>query len=73
MNRLNKTEAATISILPCWAFFRDSDFFPDLSVLASKILQFLEKSTRQNIRARKDDMYRRRENKKGHKSVTTIA
>jgi hypothetical protein len=27
MNRLNKTEPATFSILPCWAFFRDSVFF----------------------------------------------
>jgi hypothetical protein len=24
MNRLNQTEPATFSILPCWAFFRDS-------------------------------------------------
>jgi hypothetical protein len=26
MNRLNQTEPATFSILPCWAFFRDSVF-----------------------------------------------
>jgi hypothetical protein len=26
MNRLNQTEHATFSILPCWAFFRDSYF-----------------------------------------------
>jgi hypothetical protein len=26
MNRLNQTESATFSILPCWAFFRDSVF-----------------------------------------------
>jgi hypothetical protein len=26
MNRLNQTEPATFSILPCWAFFRDSYF-----------------------------------------------
>jgi hypothetical protein len=26
MNRLNQTEPATFSILPCWAFFRDSIF-----------------------------------------------
>jgi hypothetical protein len=26
MNRLNQTELATFSILPCWAFFRDSYF-----------------------------------------------
>jgi hypothetical protein len=26
MNRLNQTEPATFSILPCWAFFRDSAF-----------------------------------------------
>jgi hypothetical protein len=27
MNRLNQTEPATFSILPCWAFFRDSVFY----------------------------------------------
>jgi hypothetical protein len=26
MNRLNQTEPATFSILPCWAFFGDSYF-----------------------------------------------
>jgi hypothetical protein len=26
MNRLNQTEPATFTILPCWAFFRDSNF-----------------------------------------------
>jgi hypothetical protein len=26
MNRLKQTEPATFSILPCWAFFRDSYF-----------------------------------------------
>jgi hypothetical protein len=26
MNRLNQTEPETFSILPCWAFFRDSYF-----------------------------------------------
>jgi hypothetical protein len=26
VNRLNQTEPATFSILPCWAFFRDSIF-----------------------------------------------
>jgi hypothetical protein len=26
MNRLSQTELATFSILPCWAFFRDSVF-----------------------------------------------
>jgi hypothetical protein len=26
MNRLNQTEPATFSILPCWSFFRDSVF-----------------------------------------------
>jgi hypothetical protein len=26
MNRLNQTEPATFSILPCWAFFKDSIF-----------------------------------------------
>jgi hypothetical protein len=26
MNRLNQTEPATFSILPCWTFFRDSYF-----------------------------------------------
>jgi hypothetical protein len=26
MNRLNQTEPATFSIMPCWAFFRDSYF-----------------------------------------------
>jgi hypothetical protein len=26
MNMLNQTEPATFSILPCWAFFRDSVF-----------------------------------------------
>jgi hypothetical protein len=26
MKRLNQTEPATFSILPCWAFFRDSVF-----------------------------------------------
>jgi hypothetical protein len=27
MNRLNHTKPATFSILPCWAFFRDSVYF----------------------------------------------
>jgi hypothetical protein len=27
MNRLNQTEPATFSILACWGFFRDSNFF----------------------------------------------
>jgi hypothetical protein len=31
MNRLNQTESATFSILPCWAFFRDSYFLLFLS------------------------------------------
>jgi hypothetical protein len=29
MNRLNQTEPATFSILPCWAFFNDSIFSID--------------------------------------------
>jgi hypothetical protein len=38
MNRLNKTEPATFSILPCLAFFRDSYFSLFLKTLSSKIL-----------------------------------
>jgi hypothetical protein len=33
MNRLNQTEPATFSILPCWAFFRDSVFIYYLKAL----------------------------------------
>jgi hypothetical protein len=42
MNRLNQTEPATFSILPCWAFFRDSVF---LYFTASETHRGMEKDT----------------------------
>jgi hypothetical protein len=34
MNKLNQTEPATFSILPCWAFFRDSYFLYFIAISA---------------------------------------
>jgi hypothetical protein len=44
MNRLNQTEPATFSILPCWAFFRDSVF-----------ISFLWGHLKDNVYNRKSD------------------
>jgi hypothetical protein len=48
MNRLNQTEPATFSILPCWAFFGDSVFI----YFISKLVLYSRHGIAQNAKVR---------------------